>query len=135
MLLSLCFKQMGVVCSYLDNMTSERVDAQGISNIAEAAKHFLPGRNQPPVVKTVLKMGSSAEMEAWEKLDDVIMGGKSGSFLQSSEKVEGFHEGYEPKGQYDYKGAVWRGELVVEGGGFCGARTKVSPCEPRHVPH
>ena len=106
-------------------MTSERVDAQGISNIAEAAKHFLPGRNQPPVVENVLKMGSSADIEAWEKLDDVIMGGKSGSFLQSSEKVEGFHEGYEPKGQYDYKGAVWRGELVVEGGGFCGARTKV----------
>lgn len=106
-------------------MTSERVDAEGISNIAEAAKQFLPGRNQPPVVETVLTMGSSSDLEAWEKLDDVIMGGKSGSFLQTAETVEGFRGEYKNQARYPYKGAVWRGELVVQGGGFCGARTKV----------
>lgn len=115
-----------MLCRYLDNMTSERVDAEGIRNIAEAARQFLPGRKQSPKVETVLKMGKDSELDAWEKLDDVIMGGKSGSYLETAERVEIFEGNNAPKGSYDYDGAVWRGELIVEGGGFCGSRTKVS---------
>lgn len=112
-------------CRILENLTSERVDAQGISNIAEAAKQCLPRGHLAPQLERVLSMQSSSDLEAWEKLDDVIMGGKSGSFLQTAEAVEGFQGDFDPKGHYSFQGAVWRGDLVVEGGGFCGARTKV----------
>ena len=70
---------------YLDNMTSERVDAEGIGNIAKAAQHFLPPRTFQPEVETVISMSSTEDLEVWEKLDDTIMGGKSGSFLQVRE--------------------------------------------------
>lgn len=117
-------------------MTSERVDAEGISNIAEAAKQFLPERKLAPEVENVLKMSSDSDLDAWEKLDDVIMGGKSGSKMQTAERVEIFEGANNaPKGTYDYDGAVWRGELVVEGGGFCGTRTKVSCCVHHHSEH
>ena len=46
----------------------------------------------------------------WDRLDDVIMGGKSESKLEVSE--EGI--------------ASWKGTLRVEGGGFCGVRSKVT---------
>lgn len=69
-------------CRYLDNMTSERVDAEGVSNIAQAAKHFLPQRSFQPETQSVISMRNKEDLEAWEKLDDTIMGGKSGSFLQ-----------------------------------------------------
>ena len=67
---------------YMDNMTSERVDAEGISNIANAAKQFLPQRSFQPETEQVISMRSKEDLEVWEKLDDTIMGGKSGSFLQ-----------------------------------------------------
>lgn len=67
---------------YLDNMTSQRVDAEGISNIAKAAKHFLPQRTFQPETESIISMRSKEDLEVWEKLDDTIMGGKSGSFLQ-----------------------------------------------------
>ena len=66
----------------MDNMTSERVDAEGISNIAKAAKEFLPQRSFQPETEQVISMRSKEDLEVWEKLDDTIMGGKSGSFLQ-----------------------------------------------------
>jgi hypothetical protein len=51
------------------------------------------------------------DLEAWEKLDDVIMGGSSGSALAAAG---------------DGTGAVWRGDLIVEvrgaGGGGGGGR-------------
>lgn len=112
-------------CRYIDNMTSERVDAEGISNIAKAAQGFLPAQTWQPEVEQVLSMRSAQDLEKWEKLDDVIMGGKSGSFLQSAHEVHGFQGGYDHKSDYQFEGAVWRGELITEGGGFCGARTKV----------
>ena len=65
-------------------MTSERVDAEGISNIAKAAKQFLPQRSFQPEIEQVISMRSKEDLEVWEKLDDTIMGGKSGSFLQVS---------------------------------------------------
>lgn len=67
---------------YLDNMTSERVDAEGVSNIAKAAKQFLPQRSFQPETEQVISMRNKEDLEVWEKLDDTIMGGKSGSFLQ-----------------------------------------------------
>ena len=113
-------------------MTSERVDAEGISNIAEAAKQFLPAQtfNQPEV-EEVLSMRSTQDLENWEKLDDTIMGGKSGSFLQSADELHGFQGGYGHKDDYQFAGSVWRGQLVTEGGGFCGARSKASPFNKR----
>lgn len=63
-------------------MTSERVDAEGVSNVAQAAKKFLPQRAFKPEVETVVTMRSKEDLEVWEKLDDTIMGGKSSSFLQ-----------------------------------------------------
>lgn len=67
---------------YLDNMTSERVDAEGVSNIAKAAQQFLPQRSFQPETEQVISMRNKEDLEVWEKLDDTIMGGKSGSFLQ-----------------------------------------------------
>ena len=58
---------------------------------------------------TVLSMGSEQDMSRWERLDDVIMGG------QSSSSLKGFEGG----------AALFSGELILEGGGFCGARTRV----------
>lgn len=46
--------------------------------------------------------------------------------LQTAKEVHSFQGDYEGKGSYETEGAVWRGELITEGGGFCGARTKVS---------
>ena len=54
-------------------------------------------------------MRSAADMENWQRLDDVIMGGQSESNLQAAA---------------DNSGAVWQGTLRVEGGGFCGARSR-----------
>lgn len=115
-------------CRYIDNMTSERVDAEGISNIAKAAEHFLPAQRFQPEVEQVLSMRSAADLEVWEKLDDTIMGGKSGSYLQTAEDLHGFQGDYKDKQPYDFEGSVWRGETITDGGGFCGARTKVMAC-------
>ena len=46
--------------------------------------------------------------------------------MQTAGEVQGFQGEYEGSDRYGYKGVVWRGELITEGGGFCGARTKVS---------
>ena len=58
---------------------------------------------------TVLSMGTEQDISRWERLDDVIMGGQSSSSLKA---VEG-------------GAALFSGDLILEGGGFCGARTKV----------
>ena len=151
------------LCSYLDNMTSERVDAAGVKNIAAAAK--ANSQTQVPLVSlpmsqarvllldsiyggpfsiddalmtctmkcdsqlsmrlrvslmqdrkltTVLSMGSEQDISRWERLDDVIMGGQSSSSLRA---VEG-------------GAALFSGDLILEGGGFCGARTKVRLSAP-----
>ena len=62
----------------------------------------------------VLPMASDADLAVWERLDDVIMGGQSSSSLTAAG---------------DGSGADFSGDLIIEGGGFCGARTKV--CIPR----
>ena len=92
---------------YLDNMTSERVDNEGVTNISTAAGKYLK-RSASRTVMDVLPMKSAEDLAKWQRLDDVIMGGKSSSGLEVSSSGTG---------------AVWKGDLVVEGGGFCGART------------
>lgn len=52
--------------------------------------------------------------------------------LQAAGEVQGYQGEYDNKGKYDFEGAVWRGDLITEGGGFCGARTKV--CCPNRCP-
>jgi hypothetical protein len=104
--------QMG----YIDNMTSERVDALGNVNVAAAAAAHLPrpdadaaaGKAAPPVVT----FDSEAAVAKWRRMDDVIMGGNSSSAWSLSPTAE---EGGVPHG-------VWSGQLVLEGGGFCGCR-------------
>ncbi|CAK0786611.1 hypothetical protein CVIRNUC_009825 [Coccomyxa viridis] len=91
---------------YLDNMTSERVDAEGVRNVAAAAKANT--QTEERKLTTVLSMGSEQDISRWERLDDVIMGGQSSSSLKA---VEG-------------GAALFSGDLILEGGGFCGARTK-----------
>ncbi len=62
----------------------------------------------------VLSMRTGGDLEKWERLDDVIMGGQSSSRLEpAGDMVTG-------------EGAIFSGDLILEGGGFCGARTKVS---------
>ena len=104
--------QMG----YLDNMTSERVDSLGVANIAAAAAKYItstPTSTQRTVTQ-VLPMKTEEDLATWQRLDDVIMGGSSSSGLECSP---------------DGSGAVWKGVLVVQGGGFCGARTVPAPLD------
>lgn len=54
-----------------------------------------------PSSATVLPMATSGDLGAWERMDDVIMGGNSSS-------------GLEPAA--DGSGAVWKGDLIVEVG-------------------
>lgn len=91
---------------YIDGMTPEKVDAKGVEAIAAAAAKFLPKQKQEDVM--VIPMASEKDLERWQKLDDVIMGGNSDSALALNETSTGF---------------TWSGKLVVEGGGFCGARS------------
>ncbi|KAK9820647.1 hypothetical protein WJX81_005527 [Elliptochloris bilobata] len=91
---------------YLDGMTSERVDAGGVANIAEAVKAALADEAAERT-EEVLPMRSAEDLAAWGRLDDVIMGGRSSSGLAPAED-----------------GAVWSGDLITEGGGFCGTRTQ-----------
>ncbi len=101
-------------------MTSEKVDNQGVSNIAAAAAtYFLSGGKSTTSrpknkVEDILPMKTVEDLEKWQKLDDVIMGGSSSSGLEICP---------------DGTGAVWLGQLIVEGGGFCGARTYPAPMD------
>ena len=91
---------------YLNGMTPEKVDSQGVAAIAAAAAKFVPKQGKNSTV--VMPFLSASDLECWQKLDDVIMGGNSDSALSLSESGDGF---------------TWSGKLVLEGGGFCGARS------------
>ena len=56
----------------------------------------------------MVSLRSEEDVMRWERLDDVIMGGRSSSGI----RFDGGH-------------GVWSGELVLEGGGFCGIRLRV----------
>lgn len=91
---------------YLNGMTPERVDSQGVAAIANAAAKYVPKQAKGSTV--VMPFQSASDLEGWQKLDDVIMGGNSDSALSLSDSGNGF---------------TWSGKLVLEGGGFCGARS------------
>ena len=101
--------QMG----YIDNMTSERVDKVGNANIAAAAAKHL-ARPQPPAFPPVATFATEGDLQAWRRMDDVIMGGSSSSawrLVQSSGSPG------EPPAW-----GLWSGDLITDGGGFCGCR-------------
>jgi len=91
---------------YLNGMTPEKVDSQGVAAIANAAAKYVPKQAKGSTV--VMPFQSASDLEGWQKLDDVIMGGNSDSALSLSDSGHGF---------------TWSGKLVLEGGGFCGARS------------
>ncbi|GIL92972.1 hypothetical protein Vretimale_15467 [Volvox reticuliferus] len=95
----------------LDGMTSERVEAEGISSLVSLLPKLLP-KKATRTSNLVLPMHTAEQLDMWQKLDDVIMGGASNSGLEVAPEGAGV------------MGAVWRGNLVVEGGGFCGTRTR-----------
>jgi uncharacterized protein YbjT (DUF2867 family) len=101
---------------YVDGMTSEAVDARGVETLVAAIQAVLPRPRSPcdPVpMPVVVPMGSGSSLDAWEVMDDVIMGGSSASTLAPA--------GPDPA---DSTACLWSGTLVVEGGGFCGVRTR-----------
>ncbi|KAG2445282.1 hypothetical protein HYH02_008749 [Chlamydomonas schloesseri] len=100
----------------IGGMTSEVVEAQGIARLMEVLPELLPKKTQR-TSRLVLPMRTAEELAVWNKLDDVIMGGASDSGLEPITEAE-----REALGAAD-GGCVWRGKLIVEGGGFCGTRT------------
>jgi len=108
---------------YVDDMSPERVEAIGVANVvaAIAAAGGLPdagaaGGGSPAAL--VVPMGTAADLARWDRLDDVIMGGASSSALLSAAADDAV-AAPQPPGV-----AAWRGDLVYEGGGFCGQRTQ-----------
>ncbi len=51
--------------SYLDDMTPERVDAQGVANVAAAAAKYLPRAQRS--VEGVLSMRSASDIAKWQR--------------------------------------------------------------------
>jgi uncharacterized protein YbjT (DUF2867 family) len=98
---------------YVDDMTPEKVEALGGANVLRAmeAAGGLKGNglSTSAIVLPMAKGENDDPLSLWDRLDDVIMGGASSSALSLAE---------------DGKSAVWQGDLVHEGGGFCGQRTK-----------
>jgi uncharacterized protein YbjT (DUF2867 family) len=105
---------------YVDDMSPERVEAQGVPNVLraiEAAGGLGKKDGKAASAPTVLPMATEADLARWDRLDDVIMGGASSSALVAV-----------PEAGKDV--VAWRGELVHEGGGFCGQRTqKLGPAD------
>lgn len=101
-------------------MTSENVDYKGVSALVDAcAKAGLDkkGSSGDTEVDIVTFKGGKGNVE-WRRLDDVIMGGRS-----SSDWVTPQSSNNDKDNSY----GTWKGEVIVEGGGFCG--TVVRPIE------
>ena len=52
-------------CRYLDNMTSERVDAEGVANVAAAAAAHM--QRDAPSVQDVLSMRTAEDLAKWQR--------------------------------------------------------------------
>ncbi|KAG2439443.1 hypothetical protein HXX76_004799 [Chlamydomonas incerta] len=98
----------------IGGMSSEVVEAQGISTLMSVLPELLPKKTER-TSRVVLPMRTAEDLAVWNKLDDVIMGGASDSGLEPISDAE--------RAQMGCAGAVWRGTLITEGGGFCGTRT------------
>ncbi|KAK9845099.1 hypothetical protein WJX74_010569 [Apatococcus lobatus] len=101
-------RQQNGSMGYIDGMSPERVDKEGVTNVAQAAAKTL--QRQPRQVQTtqVFSMSSKSDLAKWKSLDDPVMGGKSSSSISLSEA-----------GNF-----LWSGEVITEGGGFCGNRVQ-----------
>ncbi|GFR43419.1 hypothetical protein Agub_g4500 [Astrephomene gubernaculifera] len=119
----------------IDGMTSEKVEAEGISSLVSMLPKLLPKKAERTSTLVVPMRTPEEVYGSWQRLDDVIMGGASDSglqpLLQQAAGAGAAGEGVPAEAGKDVagteagvEGAVWRGNLVVEGGGFCGARTK-----------
>jgi len=95
---------------YFDGLGPDAVEAAGMANLMSVLPQVFPKRDSTEF-KTVLPMGSAEEVAVWERMDDVIMGGNSSSAMAPAPD----------QGPYISR---WQGTLVLEGGGFCGQRTK-----------
>lgn len=94
---------------YFDGLTPEDVEAKGVVNLMEVLPTVLPKATVQ--YNSVVPMGNAEEVMIWDRMDDVIMGGKSSSVIEAAPDVGATV-------------ARWKGDLIIEGGGFCGARTK-----------
>lgn len=92
---------------YENGLSPEAVDYRGVTNAAEAASMYLCGwKDGKTVMETVVAFsGSSDATSSWKEMSDPIMGGRSSASWSN-----------------EADGSVWGGEVVWEGGGFCGTR-------------
>lgn len=91
---------------YMDGMSPEKVDREGVANVAQAAKRFLGGDagSRQTTKKRMIDFTDAGELDSWRNLDDGVMGGKSTSGWRK-----------ESNGC-----STWSGTIVTDGGGFCG---------------
>jgi hypothetical protein len=90
-------REAGGVPGFKDNMTSEKVDAEGVSNIVAAALKELPRAKlvQDPVMQ-------SSDFKGWENKDDTVMGGKSSSIIEA-DKNKGVHGSFYSLGSLEWR--------------------------------
>ncbi|KAF5834423.1 complex I intermediate-associated protein 30-domain-containing protein [Dunaliella salina] len=91
-------KQPDGSMGYIDGCTPEAVEARGVQNLVAAMSEHVPKQ-------TSLQYQAMMPEAAGEQ------GGQSSSL-------------WEPAPDHGPHVARWKGDLIVEGGGFCGARTK-----------
>lgn len=96
-----------------DAGTPEEIDYLGTAAVVRVLSGLLGDTREPE--EAVVKHLVASDL-AFERLDDVIMGGQSESAIQIIEQGDG---------NGTSNGVVrWSGQLIVEGGGFCGTRVK-----------
>lgn len=94
----------------INNSTSYDVDYKGVENIVTAFQSQKEKTVRDPIVAPIVNFHEKGRnLTQWKRLDDVIMGGNSGSRWQ---EVAWNNEGS------NY--ARWEGGVVTLGGGFCG---------------
>eukprot|EP00775_Hariotina_reticulata_P006495 gene6495-6723_t len=62
---------------YIDGMSPDRVEVQGMANILAALSQHVPQLSSGAAItsSSILPMRTAEDLEAWDRLDDVIMGG------------------------------------------------------------
>jgi len=90
---------------FLPGLGSQDVDFKGVVNVVDALEKHQPEQARAGKEKNLFSFKTEEDLKLWERLDDVIMGGRSSSSLALD---DGFAE--------------YRGDLIVEDGGFCGTR-------------
>ncbi|CAN0504448.1 unnamed protein product, partial [Laminaria digitata] len=113
-----------------EGSSSEAVDFKGVQSVIEAAEAFLspgdepdttPASNEQALIAPGKGDGGGGPGGMWQSLDDVIMGGKSSSGWKA-----GVGGGVLER-QSGKTFGRWAGNLVTDGGGFCGTVVKNMP--------